>query len=165
MLETKNAGASFHRDEFKSLVVTASGVSATAFDARGGFAQRLHAGELGAARGAFIKVAPDGSASRERKVMRALLVREAEVTASLLPLGAVGLDAALPGPVVREQMGELMAESSIDFRSAELREARVQRDEAFRPIRHPCRAPHPRIPADPDTCGQCGRTRRSEQLA
>ena len=85
--------------------------------------------------------------------MRALLVREAEVTASLLPLGAVRLDAALPGPVVREQMGELMAESSVDFRSAELREARVQRDEAFRPIRHPCRATHPCVPADPDTCG------------
>ena len=77
-------------------------MSPAALDAGGGFAKGFYAGELGAARGAFVKVASDRGAARERQVVRPFFVSESEVSASLLPLRSMGLDAALPGAVVRE---------------------------------------------------------------
>ncbi len=97
-----NIGELLCSDEFKPLVVPASRVRAAALNTGGGFAKGFYAGKLGAARRAFIKVAPDGGATRERQVMRPLFVSESEVEAGPVPLGAVGLDATLPSADVRE---------------------------------------------------------------
>ena len=88
--------------KFESHVVTTTGVSAATLDARSGFAQRLHACELGSAGRAFVKKTPDDCAAGERKVVGAFFVGEAEVAASLLPLRAVRLDAAFSHPVMGE---------------------------------------------------------------
>ena len=89
-----NIGRLLYRNKFKPLVVSASRMSPAALDAGGGFAKGFYAGELGAARGAFVKVASDGGAAREREVVCAFLVVEAEVAAGFFPFSAMGRDAA-----------------------------------------------------------------------
>lgn len=77
-------------------------MSAAALDARSGFAHRLYSRQFGTARGAAVEIFADSDAAREREVVRALFIDEAEVATCLAPLGAVGLDAASPGAVVGE---------------------------------------------------------------
>jgi hypothetical protein len=48
--------------------------------------------------------------------MTALFIRDFQIAASLLPLGAVGWDAAPAGAKLSEKMGQFMAQSAIDFR-------------------------------------------------
>ena len=140
-------------------------MSAAAFDAGGRFSEWFYPGEFSAAGRAFVKVAADGGAAWERKVVGAFFVGKSEVAAGVSPFFAVRLDAALSGPVVGEQVREFVTESAVDFRCAELSEAGVEGDERFVPVCHPGCAFHAGVPTDLDSGGEGRGACRDEEFA
>lgn len=141
-----------HEAEF--FVVTAAVVGAAAGEARNAAAEGADAADVLLAGGATVKVPGADLAAREGKVVAALFIGEAEVDAGLLPFGAVGRDAAAACAVVRQEVGEFVAEGFVDFGVAEREELRVQCDELLPVVGETGGGAHAGVPAHADTGGK-----------
>ena len=118
----------------------------------------------GAVRAAIDKTPGDFSPG-QRQIVAALFVGQPEIPAGLLPLGAVRGDAAPSDPMVREQMGEFVAQGAVNFVGAKFVEARVERDQRFSGVGRARGAAHARIPSDLDAACQVVARQRSQEIA
>ena len=109
-------------------------VTAAAGEAGGFSAQWAHAAQFHGAVRAAVEMAGADLPTREREVVAALFIREAEVAAGLLPLASVGCNAAASGAVMREQVGEFVPQRAVDFSVAEIAETGVEIDEILKRI-------------------------------
>jgi len=96
--------------------------------------------------------------------MAARFVGDPEVDAGLSPFGAVRADAAASCAYLGEEMGEFMAEGSIDFGGAEKEESRIDGDECGGKLGGACGAAHLGIPADFKAISESGLTRVNEEI-
>jgi hypothetical protein len=115
----KNSRCDFLRSlggtEAEAGVVFSPIVFAAAFDAGGGVAEGLHAGENGRALWTGVEKFPGDSAALEGKVVAARFMRDSQIGTGFAPFLAMGLDAAAADAVVCEQMGEFMAERALNL--------------------------------------------------
>ena len=86
------------------------------------------------------------------------LARDAEVRASLPPLGAVRADMPAARPPVGQQMRGFMAQSAVHLRRANGPQAGVQIDAPGAGLGRAGRAAHPVVPSDADAGSQRERT-------
>ena len=144
--------------------MVAAGVEeATAAEAGGFIFERADAGDDSEAILAAIKVTPGDDSGGEGEVMAAGFVGDPEVDAGLFPFGAVRADAASSCAYLGEEMGEFMAESSIDFVGAEKEESRIEGDDCGGKLGGACGAAHLGIPADFKAISESGLTRFVEE--
>jgi len=118
----------------------------------------------GAVRAAIDKTPGDFSPG-QREIVAALFVGQSEIPAGLLPLGAVRRDAAPSDPMVREEVGEFVAQGAVNFVGAKFVEARVERDQRFSRVGRARGAAHARIPSDRHPTCQIVAGQRSQEIA
>jgi len=118
----------------------------------------------GAVRAAIDKTPGDFSPG-QRQIVAALFVGQSEIPAGLLPLGAVRRDAAASDPMMREEVGEFVAQGAVDFVGAKFVEARIQCDQRFSRIGRSRGAAHARIPSNLDAARQIVAGQRSQEIA
>jgi hypothetical protein len=90
-------------------------VFAAAFDAGGGVAEGLHAGENGRALGTGVEEFAGDAAALEGKLVAARLMRNSQIGTGFAPFLAMGLDAAAADAVVGKKVGEFMAECALNL--------------------------------------------------
>ena len=112
--------------EPEARIVPPAIVRAAAAQACGTAPERLHPRERHTAACAAVMMAACHHAARQRQVVRALFIRQAEIAARLSPLRAVRCDPASARALVREEVREFVSESALDFRVAEFTQPRIQ---------------------------------------
>ncbi len=105
-------------------------------------------GQFGAAGRTLVKVGTADVAFGKREVVAATFIWEAKVNAGLAPLGAMGGNAPTAHPRMGNQMGQFMAQRPVHLFGAKTDEARIERHQYPRGIRHASRTPHPAVPSD-----------------
>jgi hypothetical protein len=101
----------------------------------------------------------------KRKIVATLFIGDSKVATGHPPFRAVRQDAAASGPILREQMRQLVPQRAIDFRRAVFAQARIQRN-AFLSKNCPARATsQARIPFHAHQRGNWLRAGRTEQFA
>ncbi len=80
--------------------------------------------------------------------MAAAFIQKAKVDAGLSPLGSVGGNPPTAHPRMGDQMRQFMAQGPVHLFEPKTDEARIERHQHPRGIRHASRAPHPAVPSD-----------------
>ncbi|HZA37987.1 MAG TPA: hypothetical protein VE486_02490 [Candidatus Baltobacteraceae bacterium] len=75
-----------------------------------------HARKIAPATWTPVKITPSTFADWEWEIMTALLVANSEIAASLQPFNTMRQNPAPAGTKLREDVGQLMSQSSLDFR-------------------------------------------------
>jgi hypothetical protein len=136
----------FHKS--KPFVVLSTGMFFAARKARRLAFEGTDPGQFGAACRALVKVGtPDGTFG-EREVMAPAFIQKAKVDAGLSPLRPMGGDAPAAHPRMGDQMRQFMAQRPVHLFAAKTDEARIERHQNPRGIRHASRTPHPAVPSD-----------------
>ena len=154
----------WNRDKSEAGVVAAPVMGTAALHAGGVAAERADALELEAAAGAFVKVARLHPVARQRKVVRSLFTRQAEVGAGLLPFLSVGIDPLSSHTILSEEVRELVAQRAIDLVVSKDRQPRIERDQVTAGKSHARGVAQPRIPAKHKFARQGGRAGLTEEL-
>ena len=92
-------------------------------------------------------------------------IRDAEIPAGAAPFRAVRRNPTAPGPELRQQMRELMAQSAVDFHGVMLAEPRIQRNEVTMRIRAAGGTEEPRVPFHVDCAREFVGAKRTENFA
>lgn len=95
----------------------------------------------------------------KRERMGPPLARDPEIGAGPPPLRTVGGDPPSSGPMLREEVGQFMAERPFDLVTGNLPEHRIEPDFVATGQRHSGSRPHAPVPSDDDRGGQSGRQR------
>src|SRR4051812_8359637 len=127
---------------------------AAASQAGGLPAQGAHAVQFLGASGTAIEMPSLHLAPRQRQGVAALLISQPEVTAGLLPLGAMCRNAPPPGPEMGQQMGEFMTQSAVHFVGTELPQAWIESDQRLAGQSRSRGAAHARIPTNTNPGGE-----------
>ena len=97
------------RVEFSTAMRAATGQTCNrAFDP-------VHARKIAMAMWTAVKITPGTLTDWERQIMTAVLVANSEITASLPPFNAMRQNPAPTSAELGKEMGQLVAQSSIDF--------------------------------------------------
>jgi len=101
-----------------------------------------------------IEETPFSFLHRKRQRVATRFIRDTEVATGAAPFRTVRRNPSAAGAELRQQMGQLMAESAVDFRAVMLAEPRIHRDEVTMRIRAARGAEEPRIPFHMDFAGE-----------
>lgn len=93
-----------------------------------------------------IEEPPRSRMRRKRQGVTARFISQTEIAAGLAPFGTVRRNATALRARMRDEMRKLMTQGAIDFSTAVLAEARIQRNELIPKVRAPGCAAKPRIP-------------------
>ncbi len=115
----------FHLHEPVAFVIPAARVRPAAFQAGDRAAEWPHPIVMAPAMGALILVTRPLAGPRQREIVAALLIFEAQVPARLTPFRAVGCDLPPPRAIPRDQVRQLMAQRFLDFFHAEPHQLRI----------------------------------------
>ena len=124
---------------------------------------RMHTCESGAALAAGIEIFSFQANTFERQIVTPRFVGNPQITAGLSPLATVGSNVAAAGTMLRQKVGKLMAQRSLNFGRRHLDELGIKGDDFGSPAGESrCRS-QPRIPLNDYL--ELGTSCRSQELA
>lgn len=129
----RNRLGPLNRAETETLVVSATIVLSTAFDASRLAAENFDTGQNCCAFRAGIKKFPCHAAPLEREFMATRLVGNTEIGASLMPFLAVSFDTLATNTVLGQEVSQLMTQCSLNFGSGNLEELGIQNNHSITP--------------------------------
>lgn len=125
-------------------------VSAAAFEAGHAAFHCVHASEGRAAFPAGVEESSLESDALERQVVASGFLWNAQIVASLAPLGAMRGDRAASDTILGKKVGKFMSERPLNFGRRDLDKLGIERDGLRSPASEPRRRPEARVPLDGD---------------
>jgi hypothetical protein len=112
---SESGGLRLHKVQPETLVVIAAGKFATACQAGDSATNPVHPWEFPLAIAAAIKVTASELVRGQRQFVTGAFVRDSEVATGAPPLLAMRKNPPASGPILRQQMSELVAQRALDF--------------------------------------------------
>jgi hypothetical protein len=138
----------FDQSQPETLVVIATGKSATADQAGDGSTNPAHAREFPLAIAAPIKITANEFACGHRQLVTGAFPGDVEIAAGPAPFPAVRKNAPTAGSMLGQQMSQLVTQSSLDLFGAESLQYGIKSNEGMVRFSPANRRPHAPVPFD-----------------
>ena len=138
-------------------------VLSAAFEAGDAAFHCMHPGECGAAFAAGVEIFSLEADAFQREIVAPGFVWNAQIAASLAPLGAMRCDVPASGAMLGEKVGELMPQGSLNFGRRDFDKFRIEGDHLCPPAGEAGGRPEPGVPFDGHV--ELPATGRAQELA
>lgn len=123
-------------------------VPSAAFEASDAAFHCMHPGECGAAFAAGVEIFSLEADAFQREIVAPGFVWNAQIAASLTPLGAMRCDVPASGAMLGEEVGELMPQGSLNFGRRDFDQFRIEGNRLGSPASEAGGRPEPGFPFD-----------------